>query len=446
MGEEQDRLAPGETIRVRLATASGLSAEENEMAWSDWRFSRRQLIAKGGFLETLAAISGRLLSAERRAASPRAKKNIYERLGVRTRINAKGTYTYLTGSLLPPEVAEAMRQAGEHYVYLEELQAAAGKQIAQWVGVEAAMVTSGAAGAMTLATAACVAGKDPDKIRRIPDTTGMKTEVVLQKSHRNGFDHAVRNAGVRLVEVDTLEEAEQAINPNTAMLYFSNFAQNRGRIGLEQWVELGKKHGVPTFNDAAADVPPVSHLSEYNKMGFDLVAFSGGKGLRGPQCSGLLLGRKDLIEAALLNNNPNEDTIGRPMKVGKEEIVGLYVALERYLKVDHEVEWKNWEKQLETMEKTISSVPGVRTGRFVPEVANHVPHLYLQWDEKAMGLTKAECMRQLEDGEPSIVCLGGEDYQYGLAVTPFMMKPGEEEIVGRRLKEILSAAAKRQPA
>ena len=413
------------------------------MAWSDWRFSRRQLIAEGGFLATLAAISGRLLSAERRAASPRAKKNIYERLGVRTRINAKGTYTYLTGSLLPPEVAEAMRQAGEHYVYLEELQAAAGKQIAQWVGVEAAMVTSGAAGAMTLATAACVAGKDPDKIRRIPDTTGMKTEVVVQKSHRNGFDHAVRNAGVRLVEVDTLEEAEQAINPNTAMLYFSNFAQNRGRIGLEQWVALGKKHGVPTFNDAAADVPPVSHLSEYNKMGFDLVAFSGGKGLRGPQCAGLLLGRKDLIEAALLNNNPNEDTIGRGMKVGKEEIVGMFAAVERYLKIDHDQEWKTWERKLGQIEQMVSAVPGIRTERFVPEVANHVPHLCVSWDEAALGLTRADCATQLEQGEPSIVCLV-DDERKGVAVTPYMMQPGDELIVARRLRSILLEAGKKQ--
>ena len=413
------------------------------MAWSDWRFSRRQLIAEGGFLATLAAISGRLLSAERRAASPRAKKNIYERLGVRTRINAKGTYTYLTGSLLPPEVAEAMRQAGEHYVYLEELQAAAGKQIAQWVGVEAAMVTSGAAGAMTLATAACVAGKDPDKIRRIPDTTGMKTEVVVQKSHRNGFDHAVRNAGVRLVEVDTLEEAEQAINPNTAMLYFSNFAQNRGRIGLEQWVALGKKHGVPTFNDAAADVPPVSHLSEYNKMGFDLVAFSGGKGLRGPQCAGLLLGRKDLIEAALLNNNPNEDTIGRGMKVGKEEIVGMFAAVERYLKIDHDEEWKAWERKLGQIERMVSAVPGIRTERFVPEVANHVPHLCVSWDEAALGLTRADCATQLEQGEPSIVCLV-DDERKGVAVTPYMMQPGDELIVARRLRTILLGAGRKQ--
>jgi L-seryl-tRNA(Ser) seleniumtransferase len=180
-------------------------------------------------------------------------------------------------------------------------------------------------------------------------------------------------------------------------------------------------------------------------MGFDLVAFSGGKGLRGPQCAGLLLGRKDLIEAALLNSNPHEDAIGRPCKVGKEEIVGMFVTLERYLRIDHAAEWKDWEARLDTIEKTVSAVPGVQMGRFVPDVANHVPHLYFQWDEKAFGLTLAECAKQLEDGEPSIICLAGENAR-GLSVTPFMMKPGEERIVARRVKEAFMAAQKKASA
>jgi L-seryl-tRNA(Ser) seleniumtransferase len=415
------------------------------MALWDWRFSRRKLVAQGGLASALAAFSGRVFAAENRSAATRPKKspNIYDRLGVRTRINAKGTYTYLTGSLVPPEVVQAIEKAAEHYVYLEELQIAVGKQIAEWLGVEAAMITSGAAGAMTLATAACVAGKDPEKIRRIPDTTGMKTEVVVQKSHRNGFDHAVRNAGVRLVEVETLEEAEGAINASTAMLYFSNFAQNQGRIGLDQWVALGKKHGIPTFNDAAADVPPLSHLSDYNKMGFDLVAFSGGKGLRGPQCAGLLLGRKDLIEAALLNSNPNEDTIGRGMKVGKEEMVGMYAAVERYLKVDHELEWRTWEKKLERIERSVSSIPSVRTERYVPDIANHVPHVRVMWDEAALGLTHTDCASKLEEGDPSIVCLV-DDERKGVSFTPYMMQPGDELVVARRLRSVLLESRKKQ--
>jgi len=405
--------------------------------------SRRKFLAGSGLLSSLLGARASRLVAFTAARAEAQSANIYSRLGVRTRINAKGTYTYLSGSLLPPEVARAMEEAAQHYVVLDELQQAVGARIAKLLGVEATCVTSGAAGAMQIGTAACVAGKDPEKIKRLPDTAGMKNEVIIQKAHRYAFDHAIRNVGVRLVEVETEEDLERAINEKTAMLHFLNEAQNQGKIGLEKWVEAGKRHGIPTFNDAAADVPPVSHLSDYNKMGFDLVCFSGGKGIRGPQCAGLMLGRKDLIEAALLNNNPNEDTIGRPLKVGKEEIVGMYVAVERYLKVDHEAEWKDWEACLDVIDRMVSSVPGVHTGRFVPQVANHVPHLYIQWDEKAIGLTREQCEKQLEDGEPSIVCLAG-DYPYGLSVTPFMMQPGEEQIVGRRLKEVLSAAQKRQ--
>jgi L-seryl-tRNA(Ser) seleniumtransferase len=417
------------------------------MAHFDWQATRRRFLTSG----SLAAVFGGLRSP-RLFAGPRPEKlgarkapGIYERLGVRTRINAKGTYTFLSGSLMPPEVSQAMEEASHHYVWLPELHEAVGRKIAQMLGVEAAMVTSGAAGAIMLGTAACVAGKDPERIERLPDITGMKGEVIIQKTHRNAFDHAIRNVGVKLVVVETAEEMESAVSEKTAMMYFLNAAQNQGKVGLREFIDIGKRHGVPTFNDAAADVPPPSHLSDYNKMGFDLVAFSGGKGLRGPQCAGLLLGRKDLIEAALLNNNPHEDTIGRPCKVGKEEICGMFAALERYLKVDHVAEWKDWEARLDTIEKTVSAVRGVQMGRFVPDVANHVPHLYFQWDEKAFGLTQAECAKQLEDGEPSIVCLAGE-YPHGLSVTPFMMMPGEERIVARRLREIFTGALKKAAA
>ena len=409
------------------------------------RFTRRQFASRGALLSALAAMPSSLAAMQGAVAvRPRGKtQNIYDRIGVRTRINAKGTYTALTGSVMPPEVAQALHEAAEHYVFLEDLQAAVGGKIAQMLGVEAALVTSGASGAMTLGTAACVTGKDPEKIRRIPDTTGMKNEVIIQKAHRNAYQHALRNVGVKMVEIEFLDEAERAINENTAMLFFLNFAQNQCRIGIQQWVELGKKHGIPTFNDAAADVPPVSHLSDYNKMGFDLVGISGGKGLRGPQCAGLLLGRKDLIEAAQLNNNPNSDSIGRGMKVGKEEIVAMYAAVERYLKVDHDAEWEAWEKKLDLINHGVSTVPGVQTGRYVPEIANHVPHLYVHWDEAAMGLTRAECAKKLEDGEPSIVCLI-DDAHEGVAVTPYMMQPGDELIVGRRLKAVLMEAARQR--
>jgi L-seryl-tRNA(Ser) seleniumtransferase len=404
------------------------------MALADRSSSRRNFLARGGLLSALAGLSGRRLFA----LPGRKPANIYERFGVRTRINAKGTYTYLSGSLMPREVSQAMEEAAQHYVYLVELQEAVGRKIAEMLGAEAAMVTSGAAGAIALGTAACVTGHDPEKILRIPDTSAMKNEVIIQKSHRMAFDHAIRNVGVQLVVVESLAELDTAISEKTAMMFFLNAGQNRGQVGIEKFIEVGKRRGIPTFNDAAADVPPLSHLSDYLKMGFDLVAFSGGKGLRGPQCAGLLLGRKDLIEAALLNNNPHEDTLGRPMKVGKEEIVGMYVALERYLRVDHDAEWKDWEARLGTIEKAVSSFPGIRMSRFVPEVANHVPHLRIEWNEAALGMTQADCARQLEEGEPSIVCLVGEKDQ-GLGFTPYMMMPGEEKIVARRLKEIFTA-------
>ncbi len=413
------------------------------MPLADRSSSRRKFLARGGLLSALAGLSGRkLLALPSRGAAERVPPNIYDRLGVRTRINAKGTYTHLSGSLMPREVSQALEEASRHYVYLLELQEAVGKKIAEMLGVEAAMVTSGAAGAIVLGTAACVAGKNPERILRLPDTTGMKSEVIIQKSHRMAFDHAIRNVGVRLVVVETLAELENAVSNKTAMMFFLNAAQSRGQVSMEKFIEVGKRRGVPTFNDAAADVPPLSHLSDYVTMGFDLVAFSGGKGLRGPQCAGLLLGRKDLIEAALLNNNPHEDTLGRPMKVGKEEIVGMYAALERYLRIDHDAEWKDWQARLDTMEEAVASLPGIRTGRFVPEIANHVPHLRIQWDEDARGLTRTDCARQLEEGEPSIVCLV-EENSPGISVTPFMMMPGEEMIVARRLREILTAQQSR---
>jgi len=410
------------------------------MALFSFPSSRRKFLASVGLLSGAAvAAATRLMAAAGLGKGISRSPGIYARLGVRTRINAKGTYTYMTGSLIPPEVSRAMEEAARHFVYLVELQQKVGEKIAHMLGVEAAMVTSGAAGAILLGTAACLTGNDPVRIRQLPDATGMKSEVLIQKTHRNGFDHAIRSTGVRFVEVETLEELESAISEKTAMMYFLNAAQNKGRIGLEKWAEVGKRRGIPTFNDAAADVPPVSHLRDYNKMGFDLVAFSGGKGLRGPQCAGLMLGRKDLIEVAILNNNPYEDAIGRPCKVGKEEIVGMYAAVERYLSLDHEAEWREWERRLQAMEKILTSVPGVQVGRFVPEVANHVPHLYAKWDEKEHGITKAECAKQLREGEPSIEVLEN-DYPQGMSVTPFMMKPGEELIVARRIKGILFQA------
>ena len=272
------------------------------------------------FLQTLSSLPliGGALSSSARPLMAAAKRDYLKELGVRPLINAAGTYTFLTASLMPPEAVEAWTYASKRFVRLDELHDAVGRRIAELLGAEAAMVTAGAASALTLGTAACLTGKNPDFIQRLPDTTGMKSEVIIQKSHRFGYDHAVRNCGIRLIEVETRDELERAINERTAMMLFPNFLDNAGQIKAAEFAELGRKHNVPTFIDCAADVPPVDNLTKFIKLGYSLVTFSGGKGLRGPQSAGLLYGRKGLIEAARLNTSPNSDTIGRGMKVNKD--------------------------------------------------------------------------------------------------------------------------------
>src|SRR5262245_24999674 len=346
--------------------------------------------SRRGFLQVLAALPGVgpllgwLTPAAAAPPTPTAP-DVYRELGLRSLINAAGTYTALGGSLMPPEVVEAMAAAARQFVSLTELHAAVGKQIAELLGCEAALVTAGAASALTMATAACVAGKDGAKIRRLPDTAGMKNEIIIQKAHRFGYDHAVRNVGVHLIEVETVEDVERAVKGrNVVMMLFYNDFDAIGKIKVEEFCRLGKRLGVTTLNDAAADVPPVEHLSRYLKMGYDLVVISGGKGLRGPQSAGLLLGRKDLIEAAAANNHPNADSVGRTNKVGKEEIVGMWAALRRFLKQDHAAVWREWEKRVQTIAGLVESVKGVKTEPFVPPIANHTPHLRITWDTTAL--------------------------------------------------------------
>jgi len=390
------------------------------------------------FLQTAAGLPliGSLISSVAAARTP--KRDYFRELGVRTFINAAGTYTVLTASLMPPEVKEAWEYASRKYCSLIELHDAVGRRIAELIGCEAAMVTAGAASALTLGTAACITGTNPDFIRRLPDTTGMKNEVIIQKSHRFGYDHAVRNCGVRLIEVETVEELERAINERTAMMLFLNANEPVGKIKAAEFAQLGRKHNIPTFNDCAADVPPVENLSKYLKMGFDLVTFSGGKGLRGPQSAGLLLGRKDLIEAARLNASPYADTIGRGMKLNKEEILAMMVAVESYLKRDHAADWREWERRVKLIADYVSSVPGVTTEVWVPEIANHVPHLRIRWDPQRVKISVPEVVKRLREGEPSIEVVPGSRDQ--LVVGVWMMEPGEDRIVGRRIREILRSA------
>jgi len=391
------------------------------------------------FLETVAGLPliGGLVSSRALAKPP--KRDFFRELGVRTFINAAGTYTALTASLMPPEVKQAWQYASTRYCSLTELHDAVGRRIAELIGCEAAMVTAGAASALTLGTAACLTGTNPESIRRLPDTTGMKNEVIIQKSHRFAYDHAVRNCGVRLIEVETREELERAVNDRTAMMLFLNTNEPVGRIKAPEFVELGRKYNVPTFNDCAADVPPVENLFKYTKMGFDLVTFSGGKGLRGPQSAGLLLGRKDLIAAARLNGPPYADTIGRGMKVNKEELLAMMVAVELYLKRDHQADWREWEKRVKLIADYAASVRGVTTEVWVPEIANHVPHLRIRWDPNQVRISVPEVVKRLREGEPSIEVVPGGREQ--LVVGVWMLEPGQDRIVARRIREILRSAS-----
>lgn len=399
----------------------------------------RRLFSAGTVASIAAAgLNPRYIRAAKLAAE---HGEIYRQLGVRPLINAAGTYTVLTGSLMPERARLAMQQAAQSFVRLEDLQKAVGERIAKMLDVEAAMVTSGGAASILLATAACITGSDPDKILRIPDLAGMKNEVIVPRGHRNGFDHAARTVGVKLVEVDTLDDLRGAIGPQTAMLYFTNIFEHRGQIKRKAFIEAGKQAGIPAFNDAAAELPPASHLSGLAHEGFDLVGFSGGKALRGPQSSGLLLGRKDLIEAALLNNNPNEDAIGRPCKVGKEEIMGLLVALEEYLKRDHEADLRVWRGFMESIAGDLRGISTVTAEVYVPGPGGHpIPYLRVQWDETSLGLKYADCAQQLRDGEPSIEVNAAHD---GLSLASYNLYPGEERIVGLRLRGILRASGQR---
>jgi len=395
-------------------------------------------------MSSIPFIGGLFTSNAIAATTKPAVRDYFKELNVRPFINGAGTFTTLTASLMWPEVVEALNYASKTFVPLNDLQEAAGKRVAELIGCEAAMITSGAAAALTVGTAACVAGKNPDWIKRIPDLagTGMKSEVIVQKSHRYGYDHAVRNCGVKMVEVETADELEKAASEKTAMMLFFNDADPRGKIKIEEFVTLGKKHNIPTFNDAAADVPPTENLSKYTKMGFDLVTFSGGKGLRGPQSAGLLLGRKDLIEAARLNCSPNSDSIGRGMKVNKEEMVGMMVAVEMYLKRDAEAEWKEWERRAKLIVDSVAKVAAVKAEIHVPPIANHVPTLRLTWEKAALPLTADDARKRLREGKPSIEIAPNsspakaEKQEIGIGV--WQMQPGEAEIVARRLREVFT--------
>jgi len=403
-----------------------------------------------GFLGTAAAVAASIFApgklwagAGKGNASPAVTgfgqtRNPYDELGVPTVINCEGTMTMLGGSILRPELEAVMAMAGRHFVSIPGLEVAAGKRISEMLKLPdgySALVTSGAAAAIQSGLAGILTGDNESFIRQIPDLTGMKSEVIIQKSHRNPFDHQLRNTGIKLVEIETRDQLRQAVSDRTAMMHFSNFANAAGQIKVDEWIKLGKQYNIPCMNDAAADTPPVSHLWDYANMGYDLITFSGGKAMRGPQCAGLLIGRKDLVGYALLNNSPNEDTIGRSQKVGKEEIIGMVKALELYLKEDHDALTREWQARLERISGELTKIPGVSTSFFTPDIANHVPHMQISWDSR-VPLDSKQVSQMLRNSKPSIVIGGGEG-RPGLTMCSFMLQPGEDKIVAEQLSRVL---------
>ena len=415
----------------------------------------RNLWNRRTFLGNASVLASMLLNARRVFGLPKAAAssagtpekltgfgstgNVYEELGVTTVINGQGTMTYLGGSLPRPEVEAVMALAAQHFVPVVDLERAAGKRIVELLNLPAdydAIVTCGAAAGMQSGLAGILTGNNPKFIEQLPDLTGMKSEVIIQKSHRNGFDHQLRATGVKLIEVESREDVKRAVNAKTAMMHFSNFANAAGQIKVDEWVKLAHENQIPAFNDAAADTPPASHLWDYANMGYDLIAFSGGKAIRGPQCAGLLIGKKEFIANALLNNSPHEDTLGRGMKIGKEEIVGMVKALECYLNEDHAALEKEWWRRLDAVSAEIMRVPGVATSFNVPDVANHVPHMHIFWDPRKISLAPRDAASALRNGKPSIVLGSSEN---GLGMNSFMLQPGEEKIIAAQLVQLFKS-------
>jgi L-seryl-tRNA(Ser) seleniumtransferase len=379
-------------------------------------------------------------------ASTNSADDYYAKLGVETIINAAGTYTYLTAALMPPQVQRAVAQAALHPVRLKDLQQASGEYLAKKLRCEGAVVTSGASAALTLATAACIASANGTKPDQIPENVDhMKHEVIVQKAHRYEYDHAMLICGARIVEVVTLDDYKRAFTSNTIMTNFFNSGEG-GKIDRKTWLDVAHEHNVPCHLDAAADMPPISNLWKYTGMGFDLVCFSGGKGIRGPQNAGLLLGKKHLTDLAAANNNPNSDAVGRGMKVAKEQIVGMVAAVDWLLEQSDDANEAEYMRRVNIIIGAVKDVPTMKTSVDIPEVANHVPHLMLTYDPAVVGITPKQVQERLRKQSPSIELnpATGSSGRFGtlstentIVVGTWMLQPGEAEIVARQLRAAL---------
>ena len=388
---------------------------------------------------------GTVLLSDSASAAPatakKIKRDLFKELGVRTFINARGTITFMTGSLMHDYVLETINDTSKDFCMLDELQDKVGEKIAQMTHSEAATITSGAFSALTLGMAGILTGMDKTKVEALPNLegTGMKSGVIIQKRHQIDYNHALVNCGVKLVYVETPEDVDRAVNEKTASMHFLGSGAVEGTIMPEAWVSLAAKHHLPASMDMAANVPPVSNIWKFNDMGFSFVALSGGKAIRGPQSAGILMGKKEIIAAARLSAPPRGFNVGRGMKVNKEEILGMYVALEKYINQDHDKEWKEWEARVASIANAAKTVSGVTTESYVPPIADHTPTLKISWDTGKVKLSGDELLQKLSKGDPSIEAYGGG--KNSITVSPWMMLPGQEKIVATRIKEELSKAS-----
>lgn len=416
--------------------------------------TRRSFLQRSQSMLAMLGVTPLIGSSAEALAAPTASGSAvsvdyYAKLGVKKMINAAGTYTMYTAAVMPPEVMRAVDEAAKHPVHLKDLQLRAGEYLAQKLRCEGALVSCGASSALTLATAACITAANNCKIEDIPQNVGpMKNEVIVQKAHRYGYDHAIFLCGAKIVEVETLEDYKRAFSEKTVMTNFFNAAE-KGEIGHQQWLEVAHQHNVPCHIDAAADMPPISNLWKYTGMGFDLVCFSGGKGIRGPQNAGLLLGKKSLIDLAHQNNNPYEG-VGRGMKVAKEQIVGMVAAVDWLLEQSDDSMEKEFTRRANVISNIVKDVPTMKAAIFTPEVANHVPHLILTYDPAVVGVTPAQVQEKLRQLDPSIELnpsTGSPTANNGMPACPnalvvgtWMLQPGEPEIVGHQIRAALRKA------
>lgn len=410
--------------------------------------NRRELFCRGSLLAAAQALAGGLA---RLAASPlELGANLYRSIGVRPVINARGTFTIITGSQTLPEVKRAMDDASRHYVQMDELMDGVGQRLAELTGADWGIVTAGCAAAMTHATAAAIAGNNPERMQRLPELTGLKSEVIIPGYSRNVYDHAIRMLGVKIVEVHSPAELEPAFNERTAMVYILAGPGDDGPLGTRAVAEAARRKGVPLLVDAAAEiltVKPNVHL----ERGATAVAYSGGKCIRGPQAAGLLLGEKAWLQAAWANSAPHH-AFGRSMKVGKEEIMGMLAAVEQWVKRDHQAEWRQWEVWLDAITRSVKSIDGVSAeiSQPGPGLSNRAPRLTIRWDGARLGITGQELSKAALDGEPRIVVVGATGSRMGdmpssISLIPYMMMPGEEKLVGERLRALLANPPKAAP-